>query len=176
MPAFSAAWAKISRITAVSLACWFSSGGASAAPCVADLISASTRACGTGLPLTMATFCAITANGSTRVPISAAEDLKFMLGDFRANGFGREQERRSSWGVSPCRRSCSGWGNLDTPGHIQKTPIEKLYRESPARKQSGSKYSDFVRRAGIDGERMDALGHPGAKGIIHEAMSRNAGQ
>src|SRR6201996_7732920 len=90
-------------MTAVSLACCLSSGGASPWPCVADLISASTRACGTGLPLTTATFCAITASGSTRVPISAAEDLKFMLGDFRANGFGRDQEQTSSWGVSPCR-------------------------------------------------------------------------
>src|SRR5471032_2422340 len=97
MPCFSASWAKISRITTWSLAWALTSGGASW-PCVAVLISASTRAMGTGLPLTVARFCAITATGSTRMPISAAEILKFMLGDFRANGFGCEQERLSSWG------------------------------------------------------------------------------
>jgi hypothetical protein len=38
------------------------------------------------------------------VPIRAAEILKFMLGGFRANGFGSEREGLSSWGVSLCRR------------------------------------------------------------------------
>jgi len=55
------------------------------------LASASTRALGTGLPFTTAMFWAIAASGSTRVPISAAEILKFMLGDFRANVLGSEQ-------------------------------------------------------------------------------------
>src|ERR1700761_9427821 len=68
---------------------------------------------------------------------------------------------------------------LEKPGTSwthQKAPIAKLYRESVTRKRSRKRYSDFVRRAGVDGERMNALGHPGAKGIIHEAMSGNSGQ
>src|SRR5690348_6595769 len=139
-------------MTTWSLAWALSSGGTSCCwPCVAVLISASTRDMGTGLPLTVATFCAITARGSTRAPISAAEDLKFMLGDFRTNGFGRGRERVSSRGFH------------HVGGEIQveeipilldtsKAPIEKLYRESSARKQSGSDGSDFIRRAGVDGE------------------------
>src|SRR3954462_14113393 len=99
MPCFSASWAKISRSTTWSLAWALTSGGTSCCPPrVAVLISASTRDMGTGLPLTVATFCAITDSGSTRAAMSAAEDLKFMLGDFRANGFGCDREQGSSQG------------------------------------------------------------------------------
>src|SRR3954463_9637109 len=137
-------------------------------------MSASTRAIGTGLPLTVATFCAITASGSTRVPIRAAEILKFMLGGFRANGFGSEQERLSSWGISPCREVVQ-FGETGIPFDTSNRHPKKLLSRIP-RGNKAEAGSGFVRRAGIDGKRMDAVGHPGAEGIIHEAMARNAVQ
>ena len=57
----------------------------------------------------------------------------------------------------------------------QKAPIEKLYSRISGTETKQKQFSGFVRRAGIDGERVYALGHPGAKGIIHEAMAGNSG-
>jgi hypothetical protein len=79
-------------------------------------------------------------------------------------------------GVSLGRR---GYFRLLKPKYLsthQKAPIEKLYSRISGTETKQKQFSGFVRRAGIDGERVYALGHPGAKGIIHEAMARNSGQ
>src|SRR3954465_6855908 len=60
---------------------------------------------------------------------------------------------------------------FDTSRRHPKKLLSRIPRGNKADASSG-----FIRRAGIDGERMDAVGHPGAEGIIHEAMARNAAQ
>ena len=153
-PRFSASCTKISRSTTSSRA-WASSSGVDrlALARAACCISASTRALGTGLPLTMATFCAAPRRAAARRPTR------------------RRTRARTAWDFDFMGMGCLSAG-------AQRVGAGAPRRQAPAVRTVG--YGAAVRARRARGRRWPARGCPAgiseAQGIIHEAMPRHARQ
>src|SRR6185503_6900449 len=152
MPRFSASCAKISRSTTSSRARVSSSGDFCWPPRAAWLISRSTRALGTGLPLTVATFCASDASGA--MAATAMHASRTMRIDGVMGAAFREAVVEGGVGA---------WA----AGGPLAVRVGDRSSESPGG-------TEFIGREGLDGQRMNALRDQPVQGIIHEAMSRHA--
>ena len=101
-PRFSASCRKISRSTTSSRTCCSSSGVLGWPLLTACVISASTRALGTALPLTMAMFCACAASGAASSAASANEVRRreaeiFMVGKGTQESPGARASMARAW-------------------------------------------------------------------------------
>src|SRR5512134_945270 len=155
MPRFSASCAKISRSTTSSRARASSSGDFCWPPRAAWLSRMSTRDFGTGLPLTVATFCASDASGAMAATAMQASRAMRIDGVM----------------VLPFARRCSIGGFA---ARRDEAPLVPRVGIEPSDLPAGAEFTGLIARARVDRQRVDALWDQPVQGIIHEAMSRHA--